>query len=100
MSAASVALAFALVPLLLLRTSDNIRERYFMCTIAIEEAALNFSKAVAASAKPAPCQNTNIVSKVQNVQKSQAAAEHLPKTNFWEERLRRIHEKIAAVRSY
>ena len=66
----------------------------------LEETALIFSKAVAASAKPARCQNTNIVSKVQNDHKSQAATEHLSKTNFYKERLRRTHEKTAAVKSY
>ena len=54
----------------------------------------------AVNAKPAHYQNTNIISKVQNVQKSQATTEHLPKTNFYKERLRRSHEKTAAVRSY
>ena len=60
----------------------------------------NFSKAVAANAKLAPCQNTIIVSKVQNVQKLQAATKHLPNSNFYKDRLLRSHEKTAAVRSY
>ena len=43
----------------------------------LEEVALIFSKEAAASARPAPGQNINISSKVQNVHKSHAATEHL-----------------------
>ena len=84
------------------RTYNNLEVQALkrLGTTALEEAALIFSKAVAASAKPASCQNTTIISKVQNVHKSQAAVEHLPKMKFCKERLQRSHEKTAAVKSY